>query len=109
MEFLEKLEADKGNVLNNNILIKKSGYSIRDFFYELNDGKSVQDILDDNPNISKEDILICYKYAFELIGATDFEIAKKSITTAITKRKKITQKLRTAKMPESWNKLGDLK
>lgn len=108
MEFLEKLETEKGQILDNNILIKKSGYSIRDFFYQLYEGKTVQEILTDNPNISQEDILLCYKYAFELIGATDFEIAKKSINSSINKRKKIAQKTRTLKMPDSWKNLGNL-
>lgn len=109
MNILNKIKSGKSDGLYEEIVIEASGYSIREFFYEICQGKSEQDILLENPNITKEDILICYNYAMELIGVIDFNLAKKSISEVINKRIRIAQKLRTTKMPDSWKNFDNLK
>jgi len=106
MNILNKIEAGKGDVLYKDVLIKESGYSIRKFFYELTQGKSVESILKENPNISEEDVSICFKYALELIGVIDYNLAEKSISDVISKRAIIAKRIRNLNMPEI---LKDLK
>ncbi|WP_396192433.1 DUF433 domain-containing protein [Flavobacterium sp.] len=98
MSLEKKLEAGKGDLLYSEILIKGKNISVREILRQLAQGNSVQEIFEKNPELTQEDLITCYEYAYELIGAIEFKKGMSLINIVIKKREAFVAKLRGMKI-----------
>lgn len=88
MNIIDKIE-DKSNgskYLYFRPFIKGTNIEIRKVLHELSQGKSHQEIILGQPEITPDHILTCLEYATELVGGTEFKKAISAIA-AINKKK----------------------
>ncbi len=98
MDIEKKLEEGKGDHVYSEILLKGTNISIREVLRELAHGKSVDEILKENPEITMANIQTCFEYAFELVGAINFRNATDAINVVVKKRQTIIDKLESLKI-----------
>lgn len=93
MNLEDKLIEGKGDVLYSQVLIKGKNVCVREILRLLAHGSSEEEILIKFPELTKEDILTSYTYAYELIGAIEFKKAMSLINKVILKRNAVLEKL----------------
>ncbi len=104
MKLAERLLAGKGDALYTEVLIRGKNISVREIIRLLANGSTETEILEKFPNLTKEDILLCYEYAFELIGAIEYKNAISLIEKVVIKRNAMVARLRSLKGSDLFNK-----
>ena len=97
MSLEKKLEAGNGDFLYSEVLIKGKNISVREIIRQLAKGSSKQELFDNNPELTQDDLITCYEYAYELIGAIEFKKGITLINTVVQKREDFAEKLRSMK------------
>lgn len=85
--------AGKGDALYSEVLIKGTNISVREILRQLSTGKTYEEVLAANPDMTIADIHTCFEYAFQLVGAMDFKKALAAINVVDKKREKVLNKL----------------
>lgn len=82
MNIIDKIEdkSDSSQYLYFRPFIKGTNIEIRKVLYELSQGKSHQEIISEQPEITQSHILTCLEYATALVGATEFKKAISAIS-----------------------------
>lgn len=104
MNIIDKIE-DKSNgsqYLYNRPFIKGTNIEIRKVLNELSLGKTHEEIILEQPEITKAHILTCLEYATALVGATEFKKAVSSINVINKKMGRIDKAL--DELSEKWEK-----
>ena len=94
INFEEKFEAGKKDVLYFQVLLKGTNISVREILRQLSLGKSTDEVLESNPGMTISDIHDCLRYAWELVGVIDFKKAMTAINNSITKRHDLANRIR---------------
>jgi uncharacterized protein (DUF433 family) len=104
MNIIDKIEdkSDRSQYLYFRPFIKGTNIEIRKVLNELSLGKTHEEIILEQPEITKDHILICLEYATALVGATEFKKAISSIN-AIDKKMGRFDKALDA-LSEKWTK-----
>jgi uncharacterized protein (DUF433 family) len=94
INFEEKFEAGKKDVLYFEVLLKGRDISVREILRQLSLGKSTDEVLESNPGMTISDIHDCLRYAWELVGVIDFKKAMTAVNNSITKRHDLANRIR---------------
>lgn len=104
MDILSKIEdnSDSSQYLYFRPFIKGTNIEIRKVLYELSQGKSHQEIISEQPEITQAHILTCLEYAATLVGATEFKKAISAINAINKKMNRFDNAL--DKLANNWTK-----
>jgi len=79
MNLEQKLIAGKGDALYSEVLLNGLNISVREVLRKLSQGKTIEEVLKENPGMTAYDMQTCFEYSFRLIGAIDFKKAMSAI------------------------------
>lgn len=94
----KKVEAGKGDVLSSQILVKGTSISINRVLIELSQGKSINQLLEVNPRLTRSNFDVCFEYGHELAGALDLSDGMALISKRLKKRKAYVDRLRSLRV-----------
>lgn len=98
INFEEKFEAGKKDVLYFEVLLKGTNISVREILRQLSLGISTDELLKSNPGMTISDVYTCLRYAWELVGAIDFNKALLAVNLVIKKRQIVLDKLESMRV-----------
>ncbi|WP_276979191.1 DUF433 domain-containing protein [Flavobacterium filum] len=104
MNIIDKIEdkSEGSQYLYFRPFIKGTNIEIRKVLHELSQGKSHQEIILEQPEITQDHILTCLEYATALVGATEFKKAIAAVNAINKKRERFDNAI--DELAKDWTK-----